>query len=176
MPWYAPKDLVIRTTTDPGSLVPALPRIIHEADPDQPVSDVTPLADREILRKPDQPVRLDERQRADENVVDDGIRRGRGADAQRGDSDCGNRKAQRAAERTERVAKILAENIPLDRGRGRDRVRQRLDPEREHRQNTACLAAVGGEHGAHFSAVLGPPRGRVKVQKSAVEPHHAGDL
>ncbi|MGB9455441.1 MAG: ABC transporter permease [Bryobacteraceae bacterium] len=43
--FYAPKDLVIRTTTDPGSLVPALRRIIHQADPDQPVSDVMPLAD-----------------------------------------------------------------------------------------------------------------------------------
>jgi predicted permease len=44
-PWYAPKDLVIRTTADPSSLVPALRRIIHQADPAQPVSDVMPLAD-----------------------------------------------------------------------------------------------------------------------------------
>jgi putative ABC transport system permease protein len=43
-PWYAPKDLVIRTTADPSSLVPALRRIIHQADPMQPVSDVMPLA------------------------------------------------------------------------------------------------------------------------------------
>jgi putative ABC transport system permease protein len=44
-PWYAPKDLVVRTTGDPMALVPSLRRIIHEADPGQPVSDVRPLAD-----------------------------------------------------------------------------------------------------------------------------------
>jgi len=41
--WYAPKDLAVRTTADPVSLVAALRRIIHEADPDQPISDVMPL-------------------------------------------------------------------------------------------------------------------------------------
>jgi len=41
--WYAPKDLAVRTTADPASLVPALRRIIHEADPEQPISDVMPL-------------------------------------------------------------------------------------------------------------------------------------
>ena len=41
--WYAPKDLVIRTTTEPASLVPSLRRIIHQADPTQPISDVRTL-------------------------------------------------------------------------------------------------------------------------------------
>jgi predicted permease len=44
-PWYAPKDLVVRTAGDPMALAPALRRIIHEADADQPVSEVRPLAD-----------------------------------------------------------------------------------------------------------------------------------
>ncbi len=44
-PWYAPKDLVVRTAGDPNRLVPALRRIIHGADPAQPISDVRPLAD-----------------------------------------------------------------------------------------------------------------------------------
>jgi predicted permease len=41
--WYAPKDLAIRTTGDPMALAPALRRIVHEADPTQPVSDVQTL-------------------------------------------------------------------------------------------------------------------------------------
>jgi predicted permease len=44
-PWYAPKDLVVRTTGDPRSLVSSLRHIIHEADPEQPVSDVRPLTE-----------------------------------------------------------------------------------------------------------------------------------
>ncbi len=42
-PWYAPKDLVLRTTGDPASLVSSLRRIIRQADPGQPVSDVRSL-------------------------------------------------------------------------------------------------------------------------------------
>jgi predicted permease len=44
-PWYAPKDLVVRSGAGTGELVPALRRIIHEADPGQPVSDVRPLTE-----------------------------------------------------------------------------------------------------------------------------------
>jgi predicted permease len=38
--WYTPKDLVIRSTTPLATLLPAVRRIIHEADPLQPISDV----------------------------------------------------------------------------------------------------------------------------------------
>lgn len=44
---YAPKDLVVRATGDLASLVPAVRRAIHAADPDQPVSDVRTM--EEIL-------------------------------------------------------------------------------------------------------------------------------
>lgn len=44
-PFYMPKDLVIRTTAPMGEVMPAVRRIIHEADPTQPVSDVRSLAD-----------------------------------------------------------------------------------------------------------------------------------
>jgi putative ABC transport system permease protein len=37
---YTPKDLVIRSTLPPATLVPAIRRIVHDADPLQPVSDV----------------------------------------------------------------------------------------------------------------------------------------
>ena len=43
--WYAPKDLVVRTAGDPSSLAGPLRRIIHDADPHQPISDLRPLAD-----------------------------------------------------------------------------------------------------------------------------------
>ncbi|MES1257062.1 MAG: ADOP family duplicated permease, partial [Acidobacteriota bacterium] len=43
--WYAPKDLIVRTAGDPMSLAPALRRIIHEADPNQPIADIRSLAD-----------------------------------------------------------------------------------------------------------------------------------
>ncbi len=43
--WYAPKDLVVRSTADPLTLAPALRRIIHQVDAEQPVSDVRLLAD-----------------------------------------------------------------------------------------------------------------------------------
>ena len=44
-PWYAPKDLVIRSAGDPEKLLPAVRRAIRAADPQQPVSDVRTLAD-----------------------------------------------------------------------------------------------------------------------------------
>jgi putative ABC transport system permease protein len=44
-PWYAPKDLAVRTAGDPMSLVPALRRIIRQADSQQPISGVQPMAD-----------------------------------------------------------------------------------------------------------------------------------
>ncbi len=44
-PFYMPKDLVIRATAPMAQLVPAVRRIIHEADPTQPISDVRSMAD-----------------------------------------------------------------------------------------------------------------------------------
>lgn len=43
-PWYAPKDLVVRTAGDPASLASSLRQIVHQADPGQPVSDVRTLS------------------------------------------------------------------------------------------------------------------------------------
>ncbi len=43
--WYAPKDLVVRTSGDPLALAATLRRIIREADPSQPISDVRTLSD-----------------------------------------------------------------------------------------------------------------------------------
>jgi predicted permease len=42
-PWYAPKDLVVRYRAGSGELAPALRRIVHEADPSQPISNVRAL-------------------------------------------------------------------------------------------------------------------------------------
>jgi putative ABC transport system permease protein len=43
--WYAPKDLVVRTTGNPASLISSLRRIIREADPTQPISEVRTMTD-----------------------------------------------------------------------------------------------------------------------------------
>jgi putative ABC transport system permease protein len=43
--FYAPKDLVIRSATRPGTLLPAVRQIIRGADAEQPVSDVRTMAD-----------------------------------------------------------------------------------------------------------------------------------
>ena len=45
MTWYPPKDLVVRASGNTAALAPALRRIVHDADPEQPVSDVRLLAD-----------------------------------------------------------------------------------------------------------------------------------
>jgi predicted lysophospholipase L1 biosynthesis ABC-type transport system permease subunit len=44
-PWCAPKDLVVRASGDAAAIAPALRRIIREADPEQPISDVRMLGD-----------------------------------------------------------------------------------------------------------------------------------
>ena len=43
--FYAPKDLVIRSSAGPAALLPAVRRIIHSADAEQPVSAVRMMAD-----------------------------------------------------------------------------------------------------------------------------------
>jgi len=42
---YAPKDLVIRASGDPHMLVPAIRRIVQNADPEQPISEVRTLSE-----------------------------------------------------------------------------------------------------------------------------------
>jgi putative ABC transport system permease protein len=53
---YVPKDLVIRSSMPPERLIPALRRIIASADPEQPLSDIKPLA--EILADDTAPRRV----------------------------------------------------------------------------------------------------------------------
>lgn len=43
--FYAPKDLAIRAAVDPETLVPSIRRVIAQADPQQPISDVRTLED-----------------------------------------------------------------------------------------------------------------------------------
>jgi predicted permease len=43
--YYAPKDLVIHSTQPAGSLLPAVRQIIHEADPEQPISNIRTMED-----------------------------------------------------------------------------------------------------------------------------------
>ena len=43
MPFYMPKDLVVRSNAEPAALAAAVGRIVRSVDPDQPVSNVRPL-------------------------------------------------------------------------------------------------------------------------------------
>jgi predicted permease len=45
LPYYAPKDLVIRTSGNPRSLLPAVTQIVRNADPEQPISRVRTLTE-----------------------------------------------------------------------------------------------------------------------------------
>jgi len=45
LPFYAPKDLAVRAAGDPTTLLPALRAIIHDVDPEQPISNVRLLDD-----------------------------------------------------------------------------------------------------------------------------------
>ncbi len=44
-PWYAPRDLVIRASVPPKSLVTAVTSKVHELDPDQPVSNIRTMTE-----------------------------------------------------------------------------------------------------------------------------------
>jgi predicted permease len=44
-PWYAPRDLAIRTSGDTSSVVGSVRAIVHEVDPDQPISNVATMSD-----------------------------------------------------------------------------------------------------------------------------------
>ncbi|MBV8551556.1 MAG: ABC transporter permease [Acidobacteriaceae bacterium] len=45
LPWYAPKDLVVRYSGDSAKLLPAIRRIVAEADAEQPISSVQTLSE-----------------------------------------------------------------------------------------------------------------------------------
>jgi putative ABC transport system permease protein len=38
--YYAPSDLAVRSTLSPAALIPAVRRVIHQADPDLPITDI----------------------------------------------------------------------------------------------------------------------------------------
>ena len=44
-PWYGPRDLVVRTSGDPMSLVSGVREVIRSVDPDQPISNIATMED-----------------------------------------------------------------------------------------------------------------------------------
>ncbi|PWT93385.1 MAG: ABC transporter permease [Blastocatellia bacterium] len=44
-PWFAPRDLAIRTTGDPMAIVDGVRGVVHAVDPDQPISNVALLSE-----------------------------------------------------------------------------------------------------------------------------------
>jgi len=55
-PWYGPRDLVVRTSGNPMSLVSEVREVIRDADPDQPISNIASM--EEVLTKETGPRRL----------------------------------------------------------------------------------------------------------------------
>jgi predicted permease len=45
LPFYTPKDLLVRTSGSPMAIAASIQRIIRDADPELPISDIRPLAD-----------------------------------------------------------------------------------------------------------------------------------
>jgi predicted permease len=53
-PWFAPRDLAVRTTSDPMSLVPAIRQAIRAVDPEQAVSNIRTfdeVLDEEVVQR-----------------------------------------------------------------------------------------------------------------------------
>jgi putative ABC transport system permease protein len=53
-PWFAPRDLVVRTVAEPMSLVPAIKDAIRAVDPEQPVSNIRTfdeILDEEVVQR-----------------------------------------------------------------------------------------------------------------------------
>jgi putative ABC transport system permease protein len=53
-PWFAPRDLVVRTASKPMSLVPAIKEAVRAADPEQPVSNIRTfeeILDEEVVQR-----------------------------------------------------------------------------------------------------------------------------
>jgi len=44
-PWFSPRDLAIRTSGDPLSIVGAVRQAVHEVDPDQPISNIASMSE-----------------------------------------------------------------------------------------------------------------------------------
>jgi putative ABC transport system permease protein len=44
-PWYTPRDLAVRTSVDPMTILPALRQAVRAVDPDQPISNVATMAE-----------------------------------------------------------------------------------------------------------------------------------
>jgi len=44
-PWYAPRDLAIRTSGNTSNLVGAVRQIVHDVDPDQPISNIATMSE-----------------------------------------------------------------------------------------------------------------------------------
>jgi putative ABC transport system permease protein len=53
-PWFAPRDLVVRTSTEPTGLVPAIKQAVRTVDPEQPISNIRTfdeILDEEVVQR-----------------------------------------------------------------------------------------------------------------------------
>ncbi len=120
-----------------------------------------------------QPIRIGERQRPEEDVIRDGERRGDGADAESRDPDRGRREPGRAAEGAQRIADVRAKDVGVDPRRGREHAGDLRGEDGEARRGAGArprgLVEAPREDPPHLPAVLGAERRRKEPQQRTVD-------
>ena len=87
---------------------------------------------RTLFREPHQTIGLRKRQRSNQHEIGERERCGRRADAKRDDGDRGQGKRRRAAQRPQRVAQVLPEDVPVDAGGIDAGISDHAQPQRGH--------------------------------------------
>ncbi len=129
---------------------------------------------RLVLPYPHQPVGLGERQRPEQDVVEDREGGRRGADAERGDEDDRGREPGRASERPERVPQVLPQDVEVGARRVGEDVEGRTGDDRGPSDRALRLPEARRDDRLHLAGVLRPEGCRVQeAQQPSVEPHQA---
>ncbi len=128
---------------------------------------------RLVLPDAHQAIGLGKRQRPDQHVVGDREHRGRGADAERRDGQRRRGEGTRAAERAERVAQVVAQQVHVHARGVAKRLRDRDRPEREDGSEPCGIAPLPREDRGHLRAVLVAERAREQMEQEAVDSHQA---
>ena len=126
-----------------------------------------------VLPEPHQPVRLREGQRPEEHVVGDREGGGRGANAQGGHRDRGERESPRAPQGARDEGEVLAQDVAVDAHRVDGDVLERGQPQPERGEEAGRVTAPPGKDGAHLFAVLGTEGSGIEAQEGAIQSHHA---
>ena len=109
---------------------------------------------RTLFREPHQTIGLRKRQRSNQHEIGERERCGRRADAKRDDGDRGQGKRRRAAQRPQRVAQVLPEDVPVDAGGSDAGISDHAQPQRGHAERGSRVSPFARKNGRHLAAVL----------------------